>query len=481
MTGKVAEAVSELEHVLPQDRFVTPASSAEKYNELNGSYLSGFQSNLSPVCILLPQTSEEVVTFVKTIQPFVGHVEFAVRAAGQQPLPGCANVSGGITIDLRNLRGLDLQDDMVRIAAGERWGDVYKFLEPHGLGVTGGKSTTCGIGGLATQGGLSFFASREGLICDNVINFKVVLASGEIVNANRNHNKDLFVALRGGGNNFGIITRFDVRVFKQDPFYGGMVWYTKPSFPGQISAMVEELQSDKPDPDTHFMLSVAFAGVFGSDVICLNQLYYTRQVADPDVLRPFTHVQPQQDAMNTMKIQTLLQAATEQAGAGMSKVRCLYMNVNVQADSATLTEGSDIWCEELEPIKDAAGLMCSYTLQAYPVTLLEKTMSEGGNSMGLDPKTGPVVNILLLTYWTDKKDDERVTAFMQRALQRIKQQAAEKGKLIPWVYWNYAFSDQDALASYDEENVQKLRLASKKYDPNGMFQKACPGGFKLFQ
>lgn len=157
------------------------------------------------------------------------------------------------------------------------------------------------------------------------------------------------------------------------------------------------------------------------------------------------------------------------------------MNINVQADSATLTEGSDMWCEELEPVKDAAGLMCSYTLQAYPVTLLEKTISEGGNSMGLDPKTGPVVNILLLTYWADKKDDERVTAFMQKALQRIKQQAAEKGKLTPWIYWNYAYSNQKALASYGEENVEKLRLASKKYDPDGMFQKACPGGFKLFK
>ncbi|KAI0153225.1 hypothetical protein GGR57DRAFT_492348 [Xylariaceae sp. FL1272] len=465
MTSKGAEAVSELGRALPQGRLVTPIDSAERYNELNSSYLSGFESDLSPACIFLPQTTEEVATFVKVFQSYVGHVEFAVRAAGQQPLPGCANVEGGITVDLRELRGLALRDDIVLVAAGERWGDVYKFLEPHGLGVTGGKSTTCGIGGLATQGGLSFFSSREGLICDNVINFQVVLSSGEIVNANKNENQDLLVALRGGGNNFGIVTRFDVRVFKQDTFYGGMVC----------------LQSDEPDPDTHFMLSVAFAGVFGSDVSALNQLYYTQKVEDsPEVLRPFTHVQPQQDAMNTMKIQTLLQAATEQAGAAMSKVRCLYMNINVKADFDTLQEGSDIWCEELKPVKDAAGLMCSYTLQAYPVMLLEKTISAGGNAIGLDPKTGPVVNILLLTYWADKKDDERVTAFMQKALKRIKRQAAEKNKLIPWTYWNYAFSDQEALASYGEENVEKLRLASKKYDPDGMFQKACPGGFKLF-
>lgn len=53
-----------------------------------------------------------------------------------------------------------------------------------------------------TTGGLSFFSSREGFICDNVVNYEVVLASGEIVNANAHKNTDLWGALRGGGNNF---------------------------------------------------------------------------------------------------------------------------------------------------------------------------------------------------------------------------------------------------------------------------------------
>ena len=52
---------------------------------------------------------------------------------------------------------------------------------------------------------------------------------------------------------------------------------------------------------------------------------------------------------------------------------------------------------------------------------------------------------------------------------------------MPYIYWNYAFSDQDPLLSYGKENVEKLRNVSKKYDPDGMFQTACPGGFKLFK
>ncbi|KAI1776816.1 hypothetical protein F4818DRAFT_360149 [Hypoxylon cercidicola] len=99
--------------------------------------------------------------------------------------------------------------------------------------------------------------------------------------------------------------------------------------------------------------------------------------------------------------------------------------------------------------------------------------------MGLDPSNGPAVNVLLLTYCTEKRDDERVTGFMQRALKRIEQNADARGQLVPHMYWNYAFSDQDALRFYREGNIHKLQEASKKYDRNGMFQAACPDDFKL--
>jgi FAD/FMN-containing dehydrogenase len=212
MTSKVSQVVSLLKDALPNCHLVMPETE-EEYSTLNTSYLSGFESDLSPECIFLPRSKEEIAAFVRTIQPFIGSVEFAIRAAGRQPLPGCANIHGGITVDLRNLRGIQIQGEHVEIAAGELWGSVYEYLEPYGLGVTGGKSTTCGIGGLATQGGLSFFSSREGFICDNVVNFEVVVASGEILHANARENSDLWVALRGGGNNLGTSSLLNNRRF----------------------------------------------------------------------------------------------------------------------------------------------------------------------------------------------------------------------------------------------------------------------------
>lgn len=88
-------------------------------------------------------------------------------------------------------------------------------------------------------------------------------------------------------------------------------------------ALVKELTSPNPSVETHLVLSIAYADVFGNgnDVVCLNQLYYTQPAQDPAVLAPFTHIQPQRAEMNTMKSQTLVEASTEQASAGQSMIR----------------------------------------------------------------------------------------------------------------------------------------------------------------
>lgn len=170
-------------------------------------------------------------------------------------------------------------------------------------------------------GGLSFFSSREGLICDNVINYEVVLASGEVVSCNANDHQDLWKALRGGGNNFGIVTRYDMRTFKQGPFWGGSVFYYPGSFPSQIDALVQQLQN--PEAETHIMISLFFAAQFGQPM-GLNQLYYPRKVESPPVLDPFVKVQPQLDQLNSMRMVNLKDAAAEQAAMAMEGIRYVY-------------------------------------------------------------------------------------------------------------------------------------------------------------
>ncbi|KAI1413521.1 FAD-binding domain-containing protein [Hypoxylon sp. FL1857] len=387
-------------------------------------------------------------------QFFFREAQFAVRGGGQQPAPGCANIQDGITVDLSNLAGIEIKNDqsLIEIGAGARWGAVYDKLDGSGIGVAGGRANNCGIGGLSLEGGLSFFSSREGFICDNVVNYEIVLASGEVVNANAKQHPDLWRALRGGGNNFGIVTRYDFKTFPQGSIWGGNIYYFLPSIPSQIENLVNELNRPNASHETHFMVSLGYAGALSPDPIGLN---------------------------SSVRIMTLKEAATDQAAGVSIGTRCAYMNITVKSNAAALIAASEIYKEALEPVKSVEGLRCSFTLQPYPASLLEKSSQNGGNSLGLETTHEPLVSVLLLSYWQNVGDDSKILEMMGNALEKIKAEAASREQLVSYVYMNYASVNQDPVGSYGEDSKRHLTEVSKKYDPEGLFQKGCPGGFKL--
>lgn len=148
------EAIKVLKGAFPSGQVVSPGT--DEFVTLNTSYLSKAQGELEPKAIFLPADRDDVAKFVRFIGPYAlrGDIKFAVRGAGQQPALGCNNAHDGITLDLRNLTGIDLKDDdaTVSIGAGERWGEVYSKLQAKGLAVTGSRSSLGGIGGLSLSG-----------------------------------------------------------------------------------------------------------------------------------------------------------------------------------------------------------------------------------------------------------------------------------------------------------------------------------------
>lgn len=76
-----------------------------------------------------------------------------------------------------------------------------------------------GIGGLTTGGGIGWLTGEHRLAIDNLLSARVVLASGEVLNASANENLDFFWAIRGGGSNFGVVTEFEFRAFEQGPVF----------------------------------------------------------------------------------------------------------------------------------------------------------------------------------------------------------------------------------------------------------------------
>lgn len=143
--------IKKLREAFAADQVLSKGS--EAYEQRNSSYLSQLESDITPKVIVLPKSTREVATFLKIVNPSAkGDVKFAVRGAGQQPLPGCANIQDEITLDLALLTGVEVRQGLVSIGAGERWGAVYDELSKEGLGVTGARSGNNGVGGLALSG-----------------------------------------------------------------------------------------------------------------------------------------------------------------------------------------------------------------------------------------------------------------------------------------------------------------------------------------
>jgi hypothetical protein len=147
-------------------------------------------------------------------------------------------------------------------------------------------------------GGISMFSEERGFVCDSVINMQVVLASGAIVNANATENSELFIALKGGQSNFGVVTRFDVRAFAQGSFWGGLVQYPSSADDAQLAAYEAVMSAETRDP--HVAVEQSFLFQSGSDEheaaheYSCNLVYYTKPAVDAPALRPFTQIQPQE-------------------------------------------------------------------------------------------------------------------------------------------------------------------------------------------
>ena len=188
-----------------------------------------------PAVIIRPADAAEVARVVSLARET--GLELAVRSGGHSSA-GHGVSEGGIVLDLANMRALDIDVDgrTAWAEAGLTAGEYTAAVGAHGLATGFGDTGTVGIGGITLGGGVGYLARKHGLTIDNLLAAEVVTADGELVRADATTNEDLFWAIRGGGGNFGVVTRFQFRLHEVDSVVGGMLML--PATPAVIASFM---------------------------------------------------------------------------------------------------------------------------------------------------------------------------------------------------------------------------------------------------
>ncbi|KAF1846474.1 FAD-binding domain-containing protein [Cucurbitaria berberidis CBS 394.84] len=467
----------ELAFILPNSTFYPEAPA---YNASISSY-PFLQLRLHPSCIIRPKSARDVSQAISVLKDS-NCTRFAVKGGGHNANAGFNNIQNGVTIDMQSLNDVEVArgDKVVRVSAGALWQKVYDTAEKRNLTVLGGRIGVVGTAGFLTGGGISFFSPEHGWACDAVVNFEVVLASGEIVNANATSQPDLYAALKGGQSNFGIVTRFDLKAFPATTIWGGRTVY-HPNATIPLLTAFTEFKSGEYDPYAAGWVTVRYnhtAATFNP----VSIMWYTKPAQKPGALKSILEVKPQ--IMNG-RVEAPVSEHTRNASRMVvaDPKRTIWATTSFSISPTIVHRIHALWKEVVPEVAKQyayAKPVAEITFQALPAPPRNGTSP---NSLGFTAAETPEKDLVFLQI-IFTFDDEAATEGFEEALKDflklIEGLAKDEGVLHRYKYLNFAASFQDPLASYGQEQKDTLREVAEKYDPEGVFQKQVPGGFKLF-
>lgn len=180
---------------------------------------------------MFPETAQDVSKAVCFSRQ--NNIDLAVKGGGHTPDGGSSN-DGGIVIDLGRMKrvSIDTSTKTVTAQGGALWVDVNNATTQSNLAVVSSTAGITGVGGLTLQGGYGFLTGAHGLIIDNLQSAKVVIASGQLLSASETENADLFWAIRGAGQNFGIAVELTFQAYIQPHnVFAGLLVFTADKLP----------------------------------------------------------------------------------------------------------------------------------------------------------------------------------------------------------------------------------------------------------
>lgn len=385
----------------------------------------------------------------------------AVRGGGHN-VAGYGTCDGGIVLDLSPMRGVEV-DPAARTATvqgGATWADVDEATQRHGLATPGGEVAATGVAGLTLSGGYGMLRRKLGLACDNLLAVEVVTADGRLVRGDEDEHPDLLWACRGGGGNFGVVTRFTFRLHPVGPrVFRLTVAYPAEEAPTVLRAW-RAFTDDAPDEATTaaFLWRVTAKLGFppeldGRRIVVVEGMYAGRADEGERCLAPLRRLaEPLFDVSGLVDYLEAQHANDDLAPDGQ---RYYWKSLQLDALSDDAIDG----------VLDGAA--------RGPAGMSLVVLRHLGGAIGRVPESATAYghrsaayNLSIDAIWTDPSEDDDHLAWVRGFWTAMRPHASG-------VYLNFAgFAEEgEALVRAGHGgNLDRLRRVKRRYDPDNLFR-----------
>ena len=299
-------SASEL-HALFNGRVIAPGDA--EYDRTRTVFYGGIDRR--PIAVVRVKDAGDVCRLVSLARET--GLELAVRSGGHS-FAGYSMTEGGIVLDLSNMKELniDIKGRTAWAETGLTAGEYTNAIGEYGLATGFGDTGSVGIGGLTLGGGIGYLVRKYGLTIDDLLAADVVTADGQLLRVDSESHPDLFWTIRGGGGNFGVATRFQLRLHEVGTVLGGML--ILPATPQVITSFIAEAEAAPEELSTIANVMTAPPMPFlpeevhGKPVV-MSMLVYHGDVAQGErILAPFKALdKPLTDMVKPMRYPEIYQ------------------------------------------------------------------------------------------------------------------------------------------------------------------------------
>lgn len=427
---------------------ITPAD--DPYGRARRVFFTGIDRR--PLAIARVADADDVARTV-TIAREAG-LELAVRSGGHSRA-GYGTTDGGIVIDLSGMKGLEIDADAgtASVQTGVTAGEYTTATGERGLATGFGDAATVGIGGITLAGGIGFLIRRNGLTADDLLAAEIVTADGEVIEVSEESEPDLFWAIRGGEGNFGIATRFQLRLHEISEIVGGAM--ILPATPEVIIGFIEAADAAPEELSTIANVTLAPPMPFvpeeahGKPVL-MGQMAYVGPVDRAEaVIAPFRGLaDPYMDMVRPMRYPELYEGEAP-APAGAS--------------------GSNFFTDSLEPAAAEAILeqlpQSTAMMKAVQIRVLGGALARVPNhaTAFAHRDRGLFVNIAAM--YLDPAERETHDGWVSAAAD-----ALGRGEAGGYVGFLGEEDESTIRAAYPGPTWDRLRELKRRYDPDNLFR-----------